>query len=157
VYTSYFGNVKTIATRVDLRPIGIAVGVPRWWKGPNERRLAPTRAMLKLSDADYDTHFDAILAALDPAELHASLGDNAVLLCWEAPLIGCHRRRVAEWFEKALGVVVPELGYDRATYPAYKNMPAKTAKVIKSPRADAARGRGRSPEGGANNLSLFEL
>ncbi|MCL6442574.1 MAG: DUF488 domain-containing protein, partial [Alicyclobacillus sp.] len=45
---------------------------------------------------------------------YEELGENAVLLCYEKHNDWCHRRMVADWFEKELGVVVPELGFDRS-------------------------------------------
>ena len=37
---------------------------------------------------------------------------EAILLCWEPPGAFCHRRLVAEWLERSLGIVVPELGFE---------------------------------------------
>jgi len=37
---------------------------------------------------------------------------EAILLCWEPPGAFCHRRLVAAWLETALGIVVPELGFE---------------------------------------------
>jgi hypothetical protein len=108
MFTSNFANVKRLPHH--LAPIGIAVKPPVWWHGRNEPRLAPTLPMLRMEPAEYDKHFAAILAALDPEQLYAELGDNAVLLCWEKPGKRCHRRMVAEWFETYLGVEVPEYG-----------------------------------------------
>jgi hypothetical protein len=121
VYTSYFGNLKKIPA--GLRPVRIARGKPRFFAGPSELRLAPTWAMLKMTRPDYDAKFATQLAALDPRELYDSLGVDAVLLCWEKPGEGCHRRIVAEWFEVRLGVVVPELGIPREQTPAYRDTP----------------------------------
>ena len=123
MYTSYFGNVANIPA--DLRPVGIARGVPKFYKGESDKRLAPTWKMLKLHREGYDTLFQAILAMLDPREVYQSLGENAVLLCWEKPNIWCHRRLVAEWLENALGVTIPELGMERAQVLEYARMPAK--------------------------------
>jgi uncharacterized protein (DUF488 family) len=49
------------------------------------------------------------LDKLDPQKVFDDLGEDAILLCWEAPCQFCHRRLVAEWLEKHLGVNVPEL------------------------------------------------
>jgi len=119
MFTSYFANLKKIAAEhTDLEPVAISVGIPKWFKGRRELRLAPTWAMLKMSSEDYDRHFATILAGLDPAQLAHDLGDRAVLLCWERPGEPCHRRDVAEWLEQALAIVVPELGIDRAATPS---------------------------------------
>ncbi len=120
MFTSYFANVKKLPA--DLVPVSIARGSPRGFTGKKELRLAPSWAMLKMTKPDYDALFADILAKLDPAELYAPLGENAVLLCWEKPGDACHRRLVAEWLEAALGIEIPEYGFDRIACPAYQEM-----------------------------------
>lgn len=92
------------------------------------RKLAPGYRLFKAlapgpwfkdynQEADYRARYEAeILAALDPQQtwerLHQLAGGNEpILLCWE-PLIKpdewCHRRMVADWFERELGVTVEE-------------------------------------------------
>jgi hypothetical protein len=81
--------------------------------------LAPGRWFKEVSAARYrELYFEEILGALDPKETLAKLhelsaGAEPVLLCWEQPPLTadnwCHRRMAAEWFEKALGIEVPEL------------------------------------------------
>lgn len=80
--------------------------------------LAPAADMLKMSRTLYLPRYAAILAALDPQEqwniLHEKAGcSEPVLLCWEKPPFTeknwCHRRLVAAWFERELGVKVSEL------------------------------------------------
>ena len=87
------------------------------------RALAPDADMLKMSQALYLPRYAAILNALDPQQvwddLHRLAGDQEpVLLCWERPPFTasnwCHRRLVADWFERALGVTVPE--WDSGTH-----------------------------------------
>jgi len=130
MFTSCFARIKQIPA--DLEPVCIARGKPAWYKGRVDLRLAPTWDMLKMSLEGYNEHFDAILAALDARALYDELGDRAVLLCWEAPNVCCHRRRVAEWFESELGVVVPELGLERAEVLAYAEAPLKAGRVRKT-------------------------
>ncbi len=130
MYTSYFGNLQNIPA--ELRTVGIARGVPKFYKGESDRRLAPTWAMLKMAKPDYDQHFAAILAKLNPREIYESLGENAVLLCWEKPNEWCHRRAVAEWLEQALGVEIPELGLSRSDVVSYNAMSAAPPKQRKS-------------------------
>lgn len=81
------------------------------------RALAPDADMLKMSQALYLPRYQAILDCLAPQQvwddLHRLAGDQEpVLLCWERPPFTasnwCHRRLVADWFERALGVTVPE-------------------------------------------------
>jgi hypothetical protein len=55
-----------------------------------------------------EKYYSEVLDKLDPKRVFDDLGETAILLCWEAPGIFCHRRLVAEWFEKTLGVNVPE-------------------------------------------------
>src|SRR5262245_66014916 len=108
MWTSCYSRVKAIPK--ELEPVGISIGVPPWFKGRRELRLAPTRAMLKLKRAEYDVEFAAILARLDPRELYDALGENAVLLCFEGPNTNyCQRRAVAAWFEQCLGYAVPDV------------------------------------------------
>jgi hypothetical protein len=120
VFTSYFANVKKLPP--DLVPVSIARGSPRGFTGKKELRLAPSWGMLKLTKPEYDAAFAEILAKLDPAEIYQTLGENAVLLCWEKPWDACHRRLVAEWLEAALGIEIPEHGFDRIACSAYEEM-----------------------------------
>ena len=124
MFTSNFATAKRIqAERPDLRLVSIAVGTARWFRGDKEPRLAPTRPMLKLGRADYDREYDVILARVEPADILAKWGPDAVLLCWEKANVYCHRRRVAEWIEAALGIEVPEYGHSRQDTPAYHALP----------------------------------
>jgi hypothetical protein len=136
MFTSYFGNLKNIPP--VLEPVCIARGKPRFVKfnGRVELALAPTPAMLKMPRDQFDAAFAAQLATLDPKEIQARLGDNAVLLCWEKPGEGCHRRIVAEWLEAALGIVIPELGLKRSETKAYDETPWKAEKPAKKPVGD---------------------
>ncbi len=120
--TSNFASVKKIIA-AGLEPVGIAVGPPRWYTGKNYKDLAPTYRMLKLPREEYDRQFAAILARLDPRKVCEDLGEGAVLLCWEKPGQACHRRIVAEWIETALGLVVPEFGFERHQTPPYAETP----------------------------------
>jgi hypothetical protein len=98
--------------------------------------------MLKLKRPDYDRAFAAQLAGLDPQAVYDLLGENAVLLCWEAPGEGCHRRIVAEWLEAALVTEVPEFGFPRDQTPTYAETPWKSkAFKPKAPSSSEARHR----------------
>ena len=121
MYTSYFGNVNNLPA--ELEPVAIARGTPRTYRGRRFKTLAPTWAMLKLPREEYDRQFDAILDSLEAQQVYEELGENAVLLCWEAPEFWCHRRRVAEWFEEQLGVSVPECGFARDDSLPYVELP----------------------------------
>ena len=62
-----------------------------------------------MGEATYRVEYQKILDKLDPQKVFDDLGEDAILLCWEAPGKFYHRRLVAEWLEKHLGVTVPEL------------------------------------------------
>jgi len=94
----------------SIKCVSIALYAPRGY--PKVRRypaLAPTRQMLKMGEAEYRAAYQEILDRLDPRKVYEDLGENSILICWEAPGKFCHRRLVAEWLEKHLGVTVPEL------------------------------------------------
>ena len=114
--------MKTSSFRLYSGPgrVSIARYAPRWTPAGYRvmKALAPHGHMLKMGYAQYRLiYFQDILGKLDPQEtwdkLHALAGDaEPVLLCWETlkqPGEWCHRRMVAEWFERQLGVVVDEL------------------------------------------------
>jgi Protein of unknown function, DUF488 len=101
---------------------GMAAGFKHYLK------LAPTSNILRAAHAeDFDADVDwpkwikrferEVLAPLDPQavyrELHTLVpGVEPVLLCYEKPddpNMRCHRRIVASWFERHLGIEVPEL------------------------------------------------
>ena len=74
--------------------------------------------MLAMDYDQYKVLYDATLARMDPKqvwnELHEMAGGREpVLLCFERPPLvvpdnWCHRRMVADWFERELGDVVEE-------------------------------------------------
>jgi len=126
VFTSCYGRLKTIPH--DITPVCISRGKPTWFKGPVYLKLAPTREMLKLPIAEFNVCFDQILAGLDPHEVVrelAAIAPQVALLCWEAPGLLCHRRRVAEWLEDSLQIVIEEIGVPRPETPAYCDSPLK--------------------------------
>ena len=89
--------------------------------------LVPGKWLFDPTYKDYATYreryFHEILAPLDPQkvwdDLHALAGGHEpVLLCHEhlrKPDEWCHRRMVAEWFEQALGIAVPEMAVEQKT------------------------------------------
>lgn len=92
--------------------ISIARWSPAIFKGPAYRALAPGTWFKSVDQKTYIDLYVEQLKALDPEkvwdELH-KISPEPVLLCWEKPGEFCHRRIVAKWFEKKLGVHVPEL------------------------------------------------
>lgn len=139
MYTSYFGNLRSLPPY--LKPVAICRGVPKWFTGAVEQRLAPTWAMLRMSREEYDRAFRKILSRLDPKEIYESLGENAVLLCYEKPNEWCHRRLVAEWLEENLGIVVPEWGLPRE-----KTLPYELCGRAPAPQPEPERKPARKPE-----------
>jgi hypothetical protein len=91
--------------------VAISQGIPRGWQGRKYKPLAPPWNLVKLTD---NTQFirlykAQVLDRLDAAQVLRDLaGDNLILLCWEAPGEFCHRRVVAAWLQKELGLVVEE-------------------------------------------------
>jgi hypothetical protein len=141
--TSYFGGVKKLPA--DVVPVSIA-RFNRFWTGRKLLALAPTPDMLKINQADYNAAFAKILAKLDPQAIAAELGDNAVLLCFEKPGEICHRRAVAEWLERTLGIEVTEFGFARQDCPAYADLIPSPPKPEKPPKAK---------KGGSSQLLMF--
>jgi uncharacterized protein (DUF488 family) len=89
--------------------VSIALRSPGAYQSRSYPTLAPRREMLKMDEATYRVEYQKILDKLDPQKVFDELGENAILLCWEAPGKFCHRRLEAEWLAKHLGVKVPEL------------------------------------------------
>ena len=111
IYTSYYANRDLKKIGDSLRLVGISQGVPKWYRGEVFKKLAPSWAIVKMSDTDKYTqaYTSQVLDKLDPLEVAKEL-DNSILLCWEKAGDFCHRRLVAEWLEKATGQEVPEWG-----------------------------------------------
>lgn len=96
--------------------VSISQGVPKWFRGRQYKKLAPSWAMVRLKDeAEYVRQYKALLAKLDPREVVMELGMDAILLCWEKPGEFCHRRLVAEWLQEHLNIEVPEVGFTGTT------------------------------------------
>ncbi len=92
--------------------VAISRGVPRGWQGARCPVLAPPRPLIKIMDpATFIPLYRAqVLDRLDPHKIIRDLGgDNFILLCWEDPGVFCHRRVVAVWLEKAVGIKIEEL------------------------------------------------
>jgi hypothetical protein len=110
--------------------ISISLGWPRGAPAGYKvfKKLAPTRDMLSMTDEKaYERLFhERVLNKLDPQktwdELHALAGANEpVIQCFEKPPFTarnwCHRRMVARWFQRSLGKIVPEVGFEHDTTP----------------------------------------
>ena len=114
--TSYFSNIRNIQA-----PLSISQYPPKWYVGAQFKVLAPPWALVDmahkgLSRELYTKEFHRlVLADLDPREVYdaivAEYTENVTLMCFEKlenPGDFCHRRIVAEWFEKQLDIKVPE-------------------------------------------------
>ena len=111
--TSYFSKYR------GRHGICIARYSPSGWRGRVYSALAPSQSLLrwykfswlgkKEREAEYKERYrEETLNSLDPKVVYDRLSENSVLLCYEKSGDFCHRRLVAEWFEKHLGVKVPE-------------------------------------------------
>lgn len=56
-----------------------------------------------------EKYYQEVLNKLNPQEVAEHLGENAILICYEAPGKFCHRRLVAEWLKQNLNIEVEEL------------------------------------------------
>lgn len=121
VKTSYFANWRNVKN-----PLSIAGKPPDWYDGPEYKFLAPKYDFFmayKQGDLDeegYTKEFqEQVLNQLDARETYHYLtktyGKEVTLLCYENPGEFCHRRLVANWFEKELKVEVLELRVKRKT------------------------------------------
>ncbi len=115
MFTSYFANLRQIES-----PLSIARFQPKWYDGPRFTMLAPEIRLLTqyrkggMSVDEYEEEYRKdTLARLRARDVYdwivSNYSSSAVLLCYEKPGQFCHRRLVAKWFEKELGVYVPEL------------------------------------------------
>ena len=96
--------------------VSIAGRCPEWYKGREYKKLAPKYWFFKkykdgeIHSEEYTKHYyEEVLNKLNAKEVYEELGSQAILLCWERPNVFCHRKIVADWFEKELGVKVKEL------------------------------------------------
>ena len=94
--------------------VSIAAYSKAGYKGIEYKELAPPYWLVKKYKNDWDwtaykkIYQREILDKLDPYQVFADLGANAILLCYEEPGHPCHRRLVAEWLGLHLGVAINE-------------------------------------------------
>jgi hypothetical protein len=101
IYTSYYGNLQALQT-ARIIPIGISVGVPKYFTGYRMKELAPRYEMLKKPETVYREEFAQILAHRNALQIIKKIQDfaknqDAALLCWERSGLFCHRQLVATW------------------------------------------------------------
>ena len=119
LYTSRWAN-KDLA-HLDVVPVGISRGVPRWrtpYRYKQLRMLAPSREALAISDRE--AFEEAYVAGLEEIGVEAILvalerigaehgGKPLVLLCFEPIGVPCHRLAFGEWWKEKTGQQAPEL------------------------------------------------
>jgi len=108
--TSYYSK-----SHLHPNAVSIAAKCPEFYKGREYKKLAPKWWFFKKYKDDGDETFyieqykKEVLEVLDPATVLKEIGQDAVLLCWEAPGKFCHRHLVATWFKETLGLEVSEI------------------------------------------------
>lgn len=115
IYTSYFGNVKTLQKH-NVMIIGIALYPPRWMKVISLKQVAPTYSILKQtsSDEEYTRRYEAeVLSRVNIDQFvseieRISKGKDVALCCFEKPEEFCHRHLLAKRMQ--------EHGYDVQEY-----------------------------------------
>lgn len=105
--TSYFSKAKELEESGEKNLVSIAGKSPEWYSGNKYGKLAPKYEWWRqwhdgnLTNDEYTTLYrETVLDQLNPQEVADELGDNAILLCWEAPGKFCHRHIVAEWLNR---------------------------------------------------------
>lgn len=113
--TSYFSNPKA---RAASNALSIARMTPNWWgAGRRDISLAPSGGLLrgyksgKINWIEYVDRYEAeVLDRLEPESFFEKYQDS-ILVCWCGPenVNRCHRRLIADWIERCMGIEVPEL------------------------------------------------
>ena len=135
----------------DHQRIGISRGTPRRMPAGYRvyKSLAPGPWFNSVGIEEYyQLYRTEILGRLDPRAVADHLtqlsgGRVPVLLCYERPpaqpamISGdgewCHRAMVAEWLAEALGVPVPEFGFEALPQHEHPLMPTQLRRVIAMP------------------------
>jgi len=116
VHTSYYASKLYDFNKMNV--IAISQSVPKHLKGKIEiyHQLAPSWGLISAyknglitTSRFNELYHTTVLDKLNPEEVYQALGDNAVLLCWEAPGKFCHRHIVANWLNAHLNVNIAEL------------------------------------------------
>lgn len=100
--------------------VSIAGRCPEWYKGVEYKKLAPKYWFFKaykdgvMTSEEYTKHYhNEVLKPLNAKQVYDELvslvGEGVTLLCWEKSGVFCHRRIVAEWFERELGLTINEV------------------------------------------------
>ena len=116
IYTSYFSNANRLGA-AGVKQIGISLFPPKWFTGVSMKQVAPTMTLFKstwLNDEQYERRFrQEVLSKVDAWDFYQRLervsdGKDVALCCFEKDRKDCHRKLVAEWLERELGIEVPE-------------------------------------------------
>ena len=127
----------------DHMRIGISRGTPRRMAAGYRlyKALAPGPWFNSVGVEEYYDRYRAeILGPLDPRKVRddlarLGLGKTPVLLCYERPggADWCHRAMAAEWLAEALGMPVPEFGYETVPQGEHPLMPPQLRREIALP------------------------
>ena len=121
IYTSRWANKKL--THLDVVPVGISRGIPRWplpYRYKLLRLLAPSRETFVLQDPkEFEQAYLVGLEEIGVKKIARALqkisdehdGRPLALLCYENVHAGetCHRRMFADWWKGKTTQNVPEL------------------------------------------------
>ena len=112
--TSYFSSPKII--KDDSRLVSISRKPPEGFKVKIYKPLCPSWDLVmtykkgNITKEQYaERYYLEILNNLDAEKTYQELGEDAILLCYEASLKFCHRHIVAKWLMDKLGVIITEL------------------------------------------------
>lgn len=113
IYTGNFANVKKYQA-AGLHPVSIAI-TARYFTGDVYRPLNPDRSFMMEPEQSYTPKYERKLASLSAAGVVDDLrslgkGKDVILLCHEGENDFCHRRLVASWLSREIGIEVLELG-----------------------------------------------
>lgn len=123
--TSYFGRINLNAYKQFADKCICISRTSKFWDGPSYPPLFPTWEMIRCEDEEKfeRMYTEQVLSKLDPMDVWADLGEDAILICYESQAkieageTFCHRHMVARWLEDGLkeygiDVEVKELGPD---------------------------------------------
>jgi hypothetical protein len=108
--TSYYAK-----SAKNPNAVSIAGRAPEWFTGREYKKLAPKVWFFKKYKEDGDEEFykihykKEVLDVLDPKVVYEELGENAILLCWEASGKFCHRHLASKWLADKLNICIQEL------------------------------------------------
>lgn len=108
--TSYYSRSSKLPNAIS-----IAAKAPIWFTGKEYKKLAPSYDSLMRFKRDgnekaYTEKYQCeVLDKLDARQVFEELGEDAILLCWEAKNKFCHRHLVSKWFKEKLEIDVTEI------------------------------------------------